>query len=159
MVRSLFFTENLWHTFLFSLHPSLCYYYVSAHKDNVNIGIFFNQIRNCILRTTLCASGAKTNNRCLSVCICFWLHVCVQVYRCDTWRSPWSESQAPDWFESGAQVHRIELRRILQGSGIPCSARHTYRGIHAHPHRERNTHTVIHKSDLNSKGKPFGGYV
>lgn len=76
MVRSFFFTENLWHTFLFSLHPSLCYYYVSAHKDNVNIGIFFNQIRNCILRTTLCASGAKTNNRCLSVCMFLIACVC-----------------------------------------------------------------------------------
>lgn len=159
MVRSLFFTENLWHTSLFSLHPSLCYYYVSAHKDNVNIGFFFNQIRNCILRTTLCASGAKTNNRCLSVCMFLIACVCPGLPLWHLTKPLIRITSARLVWESGAQVHRIELRRILQGSGIPCSARHTYRGIHAHPHRERNTHTVIHKSDLNSKGKPFGGYV
>lgn len=45
-------------------------------KTMSTLAFFFNQIRNCILRTTLCASGAKTNNRCLSVCMFLIACVC-----------------------------------------------------------------------------------
>lgn len=141
MVQSLFFTENLWHTFLFSLHPSLCYYYVSAHKDNVNIGIFFNQIRNCILRTTLCASGAKTNNRCLSVCMFLIACVCPGLPLWHLTRSPWSESQAPDWFERvGLRCIALNWGEYCRDPGFPAPP-DTHTEAYTHIRTEKGTHT------------------
>lgn len=116
---------------------------MSVHTKTMSTLTFFNQIRNCILRTTLCAPGAKTNNRCLSACMFPIACVCPGLPLWHLTRSPWSESQAPDWFERvGLRCIALNWGQYCRDPGFPAPPnRHTQRHTRTSAQRNKHTHT------------------